>query len=382
MEIIGGRVLRPDGDLSGRPLAVADGIVVEGAAAKAAGRWDAGGCLVLPGIVDIHGDAFERQLMPRPGVQFAYGLALLETDRQLVANGITTAYHGLTLSWEPGLRSVEGARAFRKALAEMRPRLAADTRLHLRFEIFCLDAVDEIERWVEEGTIDVLAFNDHIAHILIQANDPRKLATYSARTGMGVESFLDLLNRVHARKDEVPAAVDRLAAVARARGVPMISHDDETPEMRRRYAAIGCDISEFPLDRETAEAARRLRNPVVLGSPNVLRGGSHCGRLTAADSVAAGLCSILSSDYYYPAPLHAVFRLIADGVTTLPEAWRLVSSNPAKAAGLSDRGEIAPGKRADLVIVDDADPAYPRVVATFVAGKIAYAASDDLKRVA
>jgi alpha-D-ribose 1-methylphosphonate 5-triphosphate diphosphatase len=162
----------------------------------------------------------------------------------------------------------------------------------------------------------------------------------------------------------------------------MLSHDDETPEMRRRYAALGCDISEFPLDRATAEAARDLGSPIVLGSPNVLRGGSHCGRLSAADSVAAGLCTILSSDYYYPAPLHAAFRLVADGVVGLEQAWRLVSVNPAKAVGLDDRGEIAPGKRADLIIVDDSDPAYPRVVATFVAGRVAYAASDDLRRVA
>jgi alpha-D-ribose 1-methylphosphonate 5-triphosphate diphosphatase len=159
----------------------------------------------------------------------------------------------------------------------------------------------------------------------------------------------------------------------------MLSHDDEMPEMRQRFAALGCNISEFPLDRATAEAARALGNEVVMGSPNVLRGGSHCGRLGAADSVAGGLCSILCSDYYYPAPLHATFRLVAQGIVDIEEAWRLVSANPAKAVGLVDRGEIAPGKRADLVVVDDSDPDFPRVVATLVAGKMVYAASFGLK---
>lgn len=380
MEIVGARVLDADG-VSERPVAIADGLIVDGPL-KADRHWDAGGCLLLPGIVDIHGDAFERQLMPRPGVQFSHNLALIETDRQLVANGITTAYHGLTLSWEPGLRSIEAARDFRKALAEMRPRLAADTRLHLRFEIYCLEAVDEVERWIEECAIDVLAFNDHMEHIVVQVDDPRKLSTYSGRTGLAPAQFIELMNNVLARKGEVPAAVERLAAAARKNGLSMLSHDDETPEMRKRYADLGCAISEFPLDRATAKAARDAGSPVVLGAPNVLRGGSHAGRLTAAESVREGLCTVLSSDYYYPAPLHAAFRLVADGVTSLPEAWKLVSANAAAAVGLADRGKIEPGRRADLIIVDDRDPAYPRVVATFVAGKVAYAATDDLRRVA
>ena len=122
---------------------------------------DAGGYLVLPGIVDLHGDAFERQLMPRPGVHFAPVPALLETDRQLLANGITTAYHGVTLSWEPGLRGIEAAREFLAALSAVRPRLGADARLHLRFECFNLDAVEEVVSWIEAGRIDLLAFNEH-----------------------------------------------------------------------------------------------------------------------------------------------------------------------------------------------------------------------------
>ena len=142
---------------------------------------DAGGYLVLPGIVDLHGDAFERQLMPRPGVHFAPVSALLETDRQLLANGITTAYHGVTLSWEPGLRSIEAARQFLAALTAARPRLGAGTRLHLRFECFSLDTVEEVVGWIEAGQIDLLAFNEHTNDV---ARDIRrgKLGTYLGRT--------------------------------------------------------------------------------------------------------------------------------------------------------------------------------------------------------
>jgi len=123
---------------------------------------DASGLLVLPGIIDLHGDAFERQMMPRPGVDFPVDVALVDSDRQAISNGITTVYHATTWSWEPGLRSGDNARQLLEAIESLRSQFAADTRFHLRHETYNLDAEAEIGQWLSEGRIDLFAFNDHM----------------------------------------------------------------------------------------------------------------------------------------------------------------------------------------------------------------------------
>jgi alpha-D-ribose 1-methylphosphonate 5-triphosphate diphosphatase len=142
----------------------------------AEGTIDARGLLVLPGIVDVHGDAFERQLMPRPRVAFPLDIALLESDRQALSNGITTVFHGVTWSWEPGLRGAENARAILAGIERIRPRLGADTRYHLRHETYNLDAEPEISEWLAGGRIDAIAFNDHMSGIVESADRAHKLA--------------------------------------------------------------------------------------------------------------------------------------------------------------------------------------------------------------
>jgi len=171
----------------------------------------------------------------------------------------------------------------------------------------------------------------------------------------------------------VPAAVARLAEAARKAAIPMASHDDNSPALRRHYRDLGCHISEFPVDEATARAAIDAGETVILGGPNVVRGGSHAARLSATETAEAGLCSALTSDYYYPTLLQAAFILAGRGTLPFAECWALVARNPARAAGLADRGEIAPGRRADLILVDDSDPALPRAVASFVAGELRHA---------
>ncbi|WP_207482690.1 alpha-D-ribose 1-methylphosphonate 5-triphosphate diphosphatase [Arenibaculum pallidiluteum] len=384
-EIRGGRVLTEDGALQDCSVFFdRSAIRILGPAGSAAADriLDASGLLVLPGIVDLHGDAFERQLMPRPGVHFDHGLALLDTDRQLVANGITTAFHGLTLSWEPGLRGDEAAEDFMTALQRARPMLACDTRLHLRFETFHLDAVVRVASWIEAGRVDLLAFNDHVDMIAAKIRKGSSLTTYLGRTGLSAQEFTDLLARVRSRRDAVPKAVRHLAAAARAGAVPMASHDDETPEMRQWYRTLGCRLCEFPVDVATARAAREHGDAIILGAPNIVRGGSHAERLSAREAVALGLCDVLTSDYYYPSLLQAAFALVRDGAAPLGAAWGLVSSGPALAAGLGDRGVLAAGWRADIVLVEDgrsqrpdgAGAALPTVAGTIAGGKIAWAA--------
>ncbi|OMI06835.1 alpha-D-ribose 1-methylphosphonate 5-triphosphate diphosphatase [Bradyrhizobium brasilense] len=329
---------------------------------------DASGLLVLPGIIDLHGDAFERQMMPRPGVDFPTDVALIDSDRQAIANGITTVFHGTTWSWEPGLRSAENARKLLDAIEALRPQLAADTRLHLRHETHNLEAEAEIIQWLGEGRIDLFAFNDH------SNVKPKKRNQLAERTGLSVEAVNDMLDRIVARRPEVPASIARLAAAARAADIRMLSHDDNSPAMRQEFRALGAVIAEFPVNEETARDAAAAGDFIVFGAPNVVRGGSHTGWTKASDMIAQGLCSVLASDYYYPAQLLAAFRLADDGILPLARAWDLISSAAARAAGLADRGVLAAGRRADIIVVDDKVPLRPRIVAVIAAGRLVHLA--------
>ena len=157
----------------------------------------------------------------------------------------------------------------------------------------------------------------------------------------------------------------------------MLSHDDKSPEERTAFRAMGVGIAEFPVNEETAREAAAAGDAIVFGAPNVVRGGSHTGWTKAADMIEKGLCSVLASDYYYPAPILAAFRLAADKVLPLAEAWSLISSAPARAAGLDDRGILVEGARADILVVDAGMPLRPRVVAAIAAGRLAHLADSD-----
>ena len=333
---------------------------------------DARDLLVLPGIVDLHGDAFERQMMPRPGVDFPVDVALIDSDRQAIGNGITTVFHATTWSWEPGLRSGKNATRLLEAIETLRPRLAADTRFHLRHETYNLDAETDIAQWLSGGRIDLFAFNDHMDSTVASLAKPQKRNRMVERTGLSNEAFDSLVERVVSRGDDVPASVARLAKAARDASVRMLSHDDESPEMRKAFRAQGVGIAEFPVNEETAREAAEAGDFIVFGAPNVVRGGSHTGWTKAADMIAKGYCSILASDYYYPAQLLAAFRLAGDGVLPLAEAWNLISAAPARAAGLADRGVLAEGRRADVILVDDQLPLRPRIVAVIAAGRLVH----------
>ena len=379
--IAGGRALLGQ-DIHDASLSIADGKIRGIGAHRERGalELDATDLLVLPGIVDLHGDAFERQVMPRPGVDFPIDVALVDSDRQAIANGITTVFHATTWSWEPGLRCGDNAERLIEAIETLRPQLVADTRFHLRHETYNLDAEERIGQWLAQGRIDLFAFNDHMDITTALRNKPRKRATMVERTGLSDEAFDNLVERVLSRADEVPGSIARLAKIARESRVRMLSHDDKTPAEREAFRAQGVRIAEFPVNEETAREAAAGGDAIVFGAPNVVRGGSHTGWTKASDMIAKGLCSVLASDYYYPAPLLAAFRLADDKVLSLSQAWDLISAAPARATGLSDRGILAEGRRADILLVDDAAPLRPRIVAVIVAGRLVHLT--DSKRLA
>jgi alpha-D-ribose 1-methylphosphonate 5-triphosphate diphosphatase len=336
--------------------------------------FDASGLLVLPGMVDIHGDAFERQIQPRPGTSFSHEIALADTDRQLITNGITTACHGVTYSWEGGLRGRDAALALMDQVALQRKHSQADHRIHLRFENHHAEGLNDALDWIAQDRIDFFAFNEHLPAIAKKCLHPEKVAAYAERARCDVATFQNRLHNAQARFADVANTVTQLAAACRSKHIPMASHDDESRSDREHYQAFGATISEFPRTQEALLTSMAMGNKVVMGAPNVLLGGSHCGSLSAAESVRSGLCHILASDYYYPSLLHAPFMLEHESVCSLPEAWKLVSSNPAAVLGLGDRGRIAEGCRADLVLIERQEAGRVRLVATIAAGKLVYCA--------
>lgn len=370
LRFVGGRVLGESG-LEPRDLVLRDGVIGEGDATEAR-EVRLPGLLVLPGLVDLHGDGFERQLAPRRGMvtDLVRGLFAVETD--LASAGITTAWLAQFWSWEGGMRGPEFAQALAQALEEAGPALALDLRLQLRLERSMVDDAAKIEALLATHAVDYLVFNDHLPYDRLDAGrTPARLAGSAGKAGRSPEAHLAEMQRLAANRDAVSGFVAQMVEVCAGRGVRIGSHDDTSAEERVRWGEMGADIAEFPVARAAAEAARARGEPVILGSPNIVRGGSHKrGGMAAEELVADGLCDALASDYHYPAMAQAAFGLAERGVLPLPEAWRLVSRGPAEIMGLTDRGWIAPGLRADLVLIE---PGTKRVVGVCAKGRPVFA---------
>ena len=392
----GAKVFLPGG-IEETTVTMADGRITEIGGGASGEVVDARGLILAPALIDVHGDAFERQLMPRPGVFFPQEAAVIDTDRQLAANGIATAYHAVTLGWEPGLRDVARGRDLIQSFRDLAPRLTVENRIQLRWETFAFEALEVIDWALNGPLLPSVAFNDHTSMTMraydvaiqdrafelspdfsIASLDDARMKTRTAkhaqRSGLSEDDYIALLAKVWERRDEVPARIAEVAAKARAAGAPMLSHDDTRAETRAWFRGIGATTAEFPMVLEAAEAARAHGDAIIFGAPNAARGGSHIGSLAAGDMVEAGLCDVLASDYFYPAMLAAVARLDAEKRADRLRLWSLVSSGPARAMNLTDRGEIAAGMRADLVLVDWPEGHAPSVVGTWVAGRMAYRA--------
>lgn len=356
MSLTGGTVLTSGGDLEVTDIHIADGRIVEAGAAEGR-RIDCRGYHVLPGIVDVHGDAFEAELHPRPGVDIDFRIAMGSVDRLLVANGITSAFHGLTVSWGEGARSLSAARRFMAEISALRARFMADHRVQLRWETFAHEAVADIANWLGSTPAPTIAFNDHTTLSLeaVRAGAEQKIFKWSQRAGIPFEQYLADLEAADRRASDVQAKIEEVAGLARKHDAVMLAHDEATPDERRTHRGLGMSVSEFPLGHDVAADAVEMGEHVVMGAPNVLRGGSHKGDMSAEDAIREGVCTVLASDYYYPSLLHAAERLVRRGVLPLNDAWDLVSYNPASAMRLTDRGNIRIGARADITVIDCSD---------------------------
>ncbi|MEP2718079.1 alpha-D-ribose 1-methylphosphonate 5-triphosphate diphosphatase [Pseudophaeobacter sp.] len=371
----GGDVLLPDGLMPNGEIAIAEGKISNSAHGR---RVDLTGYLVLPGIIDPHGDGFERHLAPRRGAMKQLTEGLFAAEAELAANGLTTAVLAQFYSWEGGLRGPEFAHRVFEGIAEVRAGLVTDLLPQLRFETHLLDDYAALPDKVSDWGISYVVFNDHLPHArLAGGKKPPRLTGQALKAGRNPDKHLEMLQKMHRRSSEVPAALETLCAVLRSQGVRIGSHDDQTEVDRTIWRARGVQITEFPETLEAAQAARAGGDHIILGAPNVVRGGSHKGNASALELISMGLCDALASDYHYPSPRRAALLLARNGVLDLSAAWALVSSGPAQLLGLTDRGDLTLGKRADLVILDKASE---RVAATLSGGRVSYLSGEIAAR--
>lgn len=363
---ISGALSLAPGGISGAVVGIAGGVLCADPVGRAV---HLPGWQLRPGIVDIHGDGFERHLAPRRGALRDLSQGFLSLDAELAANGITTAVLAQFYSWEGGMRGPDFAVRMLDALDAVRPRMVTDVRVQLRVESHLTDDFDRIDELVARHDIPFVVFNDHIPHDALDAGKrPPRLTGQALKSGRSPEAHLALLQDLHARREMVPAAVAALAARLAARGVLTGSHDDRDGADRIAARAMGLHLSEFPETFAAVSEAASHGEPVVMGAPNVVRGGSHSGKIAAIDVVRDGMCTALASDYHYPALMQAAVLLEPE--IGLPAAWDLVSSGPAQILGLADRGALVAGRRADVVAIN---PATGRPGLTLVGGRVAHA---------
>lgn len=329
---------------------------------------NATGYLLLPGIVDAHGDRFERHMAPRRGAVRDLATALTYVEAELAASGITTAHLAQFYSWEGGMRGPAFAWALAEALGRFEAQLTL--ALQLRVETHLLDAYADIEALITKHAIGHVVFNDHLPHdALAKGKRPPRLTGQALKSGRSPEAHEALLQSLHANGPEVPGALDALCAKLTACGIRIGSHDDHTPEDRHIWHARGAALAEFPETLEAAEATRAQGGQIIMGAPNLIRGASHKGNIAAQTLIEAGLCDALASDYHYPAPAQAAFQLAASGTLPLAEAWALISERPARMLGYEDRGTLTEDQRADLLVVN---ATTKRIEATFAAGRLVH----------
>ena len=369
------RVVTPEGVVEGASVVLEGGRVagVSRRSEKAGDVLDAGGRYVLPGMVDLHTDAIEKQISPRPGVEFPGELAFLEMDRLFAASGITTGFHAVSFMEGWG-RSTDGGRGIVDLVVHCREEALVRHELHLRCELPQEANVGAIVEMLERQVAKVVSVMDHTPG-QGQFRDLEWYRRYRREHAGATDEQVATAIAEAERRDgsEVEGRMDRVANFAREHDVVFASHDDDTPERVEMLAEKGARISEFPVNAEAALRAKELGLSVCLGAPNVVRGASSGGNLNATEAVSLGLVDALCSDYHPPSMLPAAFRLARDKVLPLHKAIGLVSVGPGRAAGLSERGEIRGGAVADLILVGE-HLRMPVVTYAIVDGEERYAA--------
>jgi alpha-D-ribose 1-methylphosphonate 5-triphosphate diphosphatase len=339
-------------------ITFADGRVAEyGEGNAPSGSEDAGGDLIMPGLIELHTDHLEAHYVPRPKVFWDPIAAVVSYDGQLATSGITTVLDSLRVWREDGADEVDGrAGVLAAAIASARDAdlLRADHFLHLRCEIPMPSVVEEAKELVGRPDVRLMSLMDHTPGQR-QFRDEGKLRDYYRGKGGGrTDAELDTLFERRLAYQKAHAAINmrEIVALAHQYEIPLASHDDTTDENVADAVRDRVSVAEFPTTMEAARGLHRAGIGILMGAPNVVRGGSHSGNIAAVDLAREGFLDILSSDYIPSSLLMAALQLPRRvPAIDLASAIRTVTKTPAEAVGLADRGEIATGKRADLIRV-------------------------------
>jgi len=367
-------VLTPDLWVKEATVLVAEGRFVSIDAAVVPNGFqaiDAQGLQMLPGIIDLHGDAFERAICPRLGVNIPLEMALVDNDRQLLAAGVTTFFCSITDSYEPGLRSRDSARLLINFIQGVGKQvLNCNHQIHLRHEEVNIKGHEELCEWLASGCIHLLSINNHLPDLSDRQQLDRSLNGMRRRLSLSDPEIIDFLSQQEANRFEGQQQVEQLVELAHTCGVPVASHDDDSEakvalSQRRRVA-----IAEFPASVALAAQSRAYGAAVLMGAPNLVRGGSHVGWMSVAEAAGHRVLDCLCSDYHYPSLFHAPFKLDEMGLMPFEQAWKLISSRPAAAVGIGDRkGQIAIGWNADFLLVRPHNPQPSAIASVYITGQ-------------
>jgi alpha-D-ribose 1-methylphosphonate 5-triphosphate diphosphatase len=352
--LINARIVLEDEVLENASLMISDGKIsaINPASTADAKIIDLAGKLLMPGMIDLHCDALEKEVEPRPNVFFPLDFACAQADKRNAAAGITTVYHSLSFANdELGVRNNEMAASVARAVHEWHPHGLVDNRVHCRYEITDEFALPILKQLLKEQSMHLVSMMDHTPG----QGQFKDLAAYRDYLTRNYKKTADEVDVIVERKLEAAAGafgrMQSLAEAAHAAGISVASHDDDSAERVATMKGIGADISEFPINMEAAKAAKEAGMATIFGAPNILRGKSQSGSMKAIDAIHEGLADILCADYAPAALIVSVLRVSELTDLGLPAAVRLVTANPAKAAKLHDRGTIEVGKRADLIAV-------------------------------
>jgi alpha-D-ribose 1-methylphosphonate 5-triphosphate diphosphatase len=351
------RIVTADAEFLGTAV-IRDGRIadVDSAPCRIPAASDFEGEYLLPGMVELHTDNLERHSTPRPGVQWPCASAVIAHDAQMASSGITTVFDALRIgdthvrgSEEDGSNDLAAA----IAAAQARGHLRAEHFLHIRCEIGTEDVVARFRGYVSNPLVKLASLMDHTPGQRQFINVAKYREYHAGKYGLSdteVDALIDLQTRNHHAYSARNRA--EIVAACRDRDIPIASHDDATIEHVEEAVADGAVIAEFPTTVEAAAESRARGLKVLMGGPNLVLGRSHSGNVSARNLAEHGHLDILSSDYVPASLLHGAFLLAeeCEGIS-LPSAVAMVSAVPAKAAGLNDRGTIAPGKRADFLRV-------------------------------
>ena len=330
---------------------------------------DLGEKKIVPGIVDLHSDAIEKEIEPRHGATFPVELAITELDKKLSMAGITTMFHAIGFEDNPKKkRSVYLARQqIEEIYNANKKHLGVDNFVHARFELSASDAVEPIKEVIDLGMVKLLSIMDHSPG----QGQFKTLETfktyYSSYYGLSDDEVQDVVNK-KMNKDE--DKINDLISHAKKHNLTLLSHDDDCIEKLNGLSDLGVQISEFPLDLEVAKYAVSKGIATGMGAPNIVRGGSQSGNIAAIDLVREDVCKYLCSDYHPTSMLQAVYKMNQDADLPLAKGFSMITSTPAKYAKLDDRGELASGKLADILVIDDSH--IPKVVLTLKDGESIY----------